>query len=73
MKKQLKYADEKNCPLVILIGENEAEKGVATVKNLKLGKELADSISDKREWNSRVQKEVPLTDLADYIKSQLEF
>lgn len=71
MKKQLKYADEKNCPIVILIGENEANKGVATVKNLKLGKELADKISDKKEWNSKVQKEVALSDLAEYVKAQL--
>jgi histidyl-tRNA synthetase len=70
MKKQLKYADEKNCPIVILIGENEANKGVATVKNLKLGKELADKISDKKEWNSKVQKEVALSDLAEYVKAQ---
>lgn len=71
MKKQMKYADDKNCPLVILLGGNEAEKGVATVKNLKLGKELANTISDKKEWNARVQKEVPLTELADYIRKQL--
>jgi len=72
MKKQMAYADDRNCPFVILIGGNEAEKGVATVKNLKLGKELASTISDKKEWNDRVQKEVPIAELAEYIKSQME-
>ncbi len=71
MKKQLKYADEKRCPVVILIGENEAEKGVATVKNLKLGSELAKSISDKKEFNLRVQKEVKRAHLVSYVKSLL--
>ena len=68
MKKQMKYADAKNCPAVILIGSDEAEKGMATVKNLKLGKELSKTISDKKEWNRLVQKEVPLDGLVEYMK-----
>lgn len=71
MKKQMAYADEKNCPLVVLIGGDEAAKGVASVKNLKLGKELAEKISDKKEWIDRVQQEVPLAELTDFIKEQL--
>lgn len=72
MKKQMQYADNRNCPLVILLGSDEAEKGVATVKNLKLGKELAKTISDKKEWNQKVQKEIALTDLADSIALMLK-
>ena len=68
MKKQMKYADAKNCPAVILIGSDEAENGIATVKNLKLGKELSKTISDKKEWNRLVQKEVPLDRLVEYMK-----
>ncbi|MEM6964601.1 MAG: histidine--tRNA ligase [Bacteroidota bacterium] len=71
MKKQMAYADDKNCPFVILIGGNEAEKGVATVKNLKLGKELANKFTDKKEWMERVQKEVPIEELADYLKKEM--
>ncbi|MEO1262254.1 MAG: histidine--tRNA ligase [Bacteroidota bacterium] len=70
MKKQMKYADDKNAPAVILIGGNEAEKGIATVKNLKLGKELSETITDKKEWISKVQKEVPMSELVDYMKEQ---
>ena len=70
IKKQMSYADKKNCPAVILMGENEAEKGVATVKNLKLGKELSKTISDKKEWNRQVQVEVKLEGLVDYMKEQ---
>ena len=71
MKKQLAYADRKNCPAVILIGSDEAAKGVATVKNLRLGKELSKTISDKKEWISKVQKEVPLEGLVEYVKGQV--
>jgi histidyl-tRNA synthetase len=67
MKKQMAYADSKNCPAVILLGEDEAAKGVATVKNLKLGKELSQTTFDKKEWNAQVQKEVPLGSLTEYV------
>ena len=71
IKKQMAYADAKNCPFVILIGANEAEKGIATVKNLKLGKEIADKFTDKKEWMEQVQKEVPIAELSDYLKEQM--
>jgi len=35
MEKQLKYADQKGIPFVIIIGEDEAEKNVLTLKTLK--------------------------------------
>ena len=70
MKKQMSYADQKNCPAVILIGSDEAAKGVATVKNLILGKELSNTTSDKKEWMEKVQVEVPLADLVNYIKQE---
>jgi histidyl-tRNA synthetase len=70
IKKQMSYADKKNCPAVILLGGNEAEKGVATVKNLKLGKELSDTITEKKEWNRQVQVEVKLDELVAYMQAQ---
>ncbi|MBO4771063.1 MAG: ATP phosphoribosyltransferase regulatory subunit, partial [Bacteroidales bacterium] len=71
LKHQMAYADRNNCPLAIIIGGDEAAKGVASVKNLKLGKQLADTITDKNEWKQRVQKEIPLDILADEIKKML--
>jgi len=67
LKKQLAYADAKNSPMAILIGSNEAEQGVATVRNLKLGNELSKTITDKKEWRARVQKEVPMDELIEYV------
>ncbi len=37
MKKQMTYANNKNIPFVILVGENEMEKGVLNVKNMQSG------------------------------------
>jgi histidyl-tRNA synthetase len=39
LDKQLKYADKKNIKFVVLIGQNEAAKEEATVKNLSTGKQ----------------------------------
>ena len=37
MKKQLKYADQKRIPYVVMIGEDEINSGSLTVKNMKSG------------------------------------
>ncbi len=71
LKHQMAYADRNNCTLAIIIGGDEAAKGVASVKNLKLGKQLAATITDKNEWKARVQKEIPLDSLAEEVKKML--
>jgi len=37
LKKQMKYADQKQIPFVVLVGENEISSGLLTVKNMKTG------------------------------------
>jgi len=71
LKHQLSYADQKNCPIAILLGEDEMKKGVVSVRNLKLGKELASQITDKNEWKTRVQLEVEISKIVDKIKELL--
>jgi len=39
MKKQMKYADQKQIPYVVLAGENEIASGHLTVKNMKTGEQ----------------------------------
>jgi histidyl-tRNA synthetase len=41
MKKQMKYADQKQIPYVVLVGENEISSGSLTVKNMKSGEQTA--------------------------------
>ena len=52
MDKQLKYADQKGIPYVVIVGPKEAESGSATVKNLKTGE----------------QTTLPVKDLPDFLK-----
>jgi histidyl-tRNA synthetase len=51
MEKQLKYADQKGIPYVVIIGPQEAEKNMVTLKNLK----------------TREQKQVLVTDLPNEL------
>lgn len=39
LKKQMTYADDKNIPFVILIGSDEMETGLLTLKNMKSGEQ----------------------------------
>jgi histidyl-tRNA synthetase len=39
MKKQMTYANNKNIPFVILVGENEMENSIFTVKNMLTGEQ----------------------------------
>jgi histidyl-tRNA synthetase len=69
--KQLKYADSRNSPVAIMLGGNEFEKGVVSVRNLKKGAELAATVEDKKEWQNLVQKEVKREDLVGFVKGLL--
>ncbi len=40
MEKQLKYADKKNIPYVIMLGPKEIEKNCLTIKNMKTGEQI---------------------------------
>ncbi len=39
LKKQFKYADDKNIPYVVLLGEDEVKSGTVTVRNMKTGEQ----------------------------------
>lgn len=53
LDKQLKYADQKGIPYVVIIGPEEAEKGTATLKNL----------------SNKTQEVIPLDELASKLSS----
>ncbi len=67
LKQQLSYADKKNCPVAVLLGGDEFKKGVVSLRNLKLGKQLADKITDKKQWKDKVQKEVKFDKIIEEI------
>lgn len=73
MKAQMKYADRKSAPLVILEGSNEREQGILTIKDLKLGAKLAQEIEDNEEWRKgrSAQFEVKRSELVEEVKKAL--
>ncbi|MHA6289092.1 histidine--tRNA ligase [Maricaulis sp. CAU 1757] len=50
MGKQMKYADRRDALAAIIVGSNEREAGEVTIKDLRLGRELAAGITDNRQW-----------------------
>lgn len=41
MKKQMQYADKNNIPFVLVVGQNEMETGMLSLKNMKTGEQLS--------------------------------
>lgn len=72
LNKQLAYADKKNCPVAILMGEDEVAKGVVTVRDLKKGKDVASEFTDKAEWMKTAQFEVKRGDLVKKVKELIK-
>ncbi len=53
MQKQMKYADKRGSPLVIIQGGDEKSKGEVTIKDLRLGEKLAAGIESREEYASQ--------------------
>jgi len=50
MKAQMKYADRRGAPCVVIQGGNEREMGEVQIKDLALGAELSQQIEDNTTW-----------------------
>ena len=70
---QLKYADKRDCPLAIIEGSDERDRGVVIVKDLALGKKLAAQIESNEEWKAQpAQQEIARADLVAYVQGKLQ-
>lgn len=72
LKKQLGYADKNAHPLAVLMGSDEYEKGIVTLRDLRAGAIKSDEIKDKEEWKKSLQFECSRTDLVTSVKNLLE-
>jgi histidyl-tRNA synthetase len=74
MKAQMKYADKRNSPCVIIQGSDERAKGEVTIKDLIEGAKVAAAIKDNREWKATrpAQFSVPEARLIDEVKQLIE-
>jgi histidyl-tRNA synthetase len=73
MKAQMKYADKRGAPLVVIQGGDEKLKGEVQIKDLRLGSELASNIASREEYAAQrlAQFSVPEADLVAAVKKAL--
>ena len=73
MKPQMKYADRRNAPCVVIQGSQEREKGEVQIKDLIEGAKAAASIKDSKEWREGrpAQFSVPESEMVEAVKSVL--
>jgi histidyl-tRNA synthetase len=70
---QMKYADKRGSPLVVIQGGDEKARGEVTLKDLALGSQLAQNIESREEYASQrlAQVSVPEADLVKAVKEML--
>jgi histidyl-tRNA synthetase len=71
--KQIKYADLTGIPIVLLYGSTEKERGIVTLKDMEVGRELAKKVDARREWLAQRpgQRAVPRADLLATVREML--
>ncbi len=71
--KQLQRADRLEIPYVVIFGSDEATRGVVTVKEMMVGREIASEVTGHEEWKAGRfgQQEVKRGDLVATLKKLL--
>ncbi len=70
MKAQMKYADRRDAPCVVIQGSDERAKGEVQIKDLVEGAKAAAAIKDNREWKASrpAQVSVPEARLVEVVR-----
>ncbi len=73
MKAQMKYADRRGAPCVVIQGEDERARGEVQIKDLIEGRRLAEMIEDNAEWREArpAQISVKAADLVAEVRKVL--
>jgi len=71
--KQIRYADLTGIPIVLLYGSTEKERGIVTLKDMEVGRELAKQVDARREWLTQRpgQRAVPRAELVATVSEML--
>jgi histidyl-tRNA synthetase len=74
MKAQMKYADRRGSPCVIIQGEDERARGEVTIKDLVEGARLSSEIAGRGEWREArpAQYSVPASGMVEEVRLLLE-
>ncbi|RUT31213.1 histidine--tRNA ligase [Arsenicitalea aurantiaca] len=73
MNAQMKYANRRNAPAVVIQGSNEREEGVVTIKDMVAGLEAAKAFTDNAEMKAArpAQFSAPRTGLVEAVERVL--
>ncbi len=73
-KKQMKYADQRHAPVVVIAGGDEFAAGQVTLKDMRKGAELAEQITDHEQWRKGqpAQTSVARAELVGGVKAILD-
>ena len=74
MRPQMKYADRRSAPAVVIVGEDEIAKGTVTIKDLEMGALKAKAIKSNEEYREARpgQIEVPRGDMVGAVRKIVE-
>ena len=73
MRRQMRYADRRGSPVAVIEGDNERDAGTVQVKDLRLGKLLAEGIASREEWTEHpAQETVSRGDLTAAVRRMLD-
>lgn len=71
MRAQMKYADKRGAPVVVIRGEDERLNGQVTIKDLALGEQLSQEIESHEEWKEARPAQVTVAE-ANWVHSVKE-
>lgn len=73
MKAQMKYADRRSAPCVVIQGSNERADGIVQIKDLIEGAKASETIKDSRAWREGrpAQFSVPESEMVAAVRSVL--
>jgi histidyl-tRNA synthetase len=73
-KAQLKYADKRGAPAAVIVGGDEVRDNTVSIKNLRLGAQVAAAAEDRDAWNKargEVQVTVPRGEMVATVLKML--
>jgi histidyl-tRNA synthetase len=74
MKAQMKYADRRGSPCVVIQGGDELAKGEVQIKDMALGEQMSKDITDNAEWRESrpAQFSVPEAELVEAVRRVID-
>ncbi len=74
MKPQMKYADRRGAPAVVMLGGDEIAAGTVTIKDLDAGRQAAEGVTDNAAWKAERpgQQTIPRDQLVAAVRKIIE-